>query len=260
MASIAYEDSARTKIIYADSCTIKDRNTRYYCENPDCPAHLYLRAFNSVLTAHFCATKDHPHVGWCHKRRPDFKPTDYSESDFNYDNAIDAILSPSKKSGKTSTTLEQNTGDGKKRGLSKTAQIYTMCKHYRPENSYNSIKIWQMLFDVRCNYLLTKGLFGKHLIECTFFRYDNSGQLIYFDYPLNKSLPNQYRLRIHISETDLYYKLRKKIYNKDNLPIVIVGDWGKYAADAFECEVKSGKQIYLPDDQAMVEHLDYSLP
>jgi len=246
MASIAYEDSARTKIIYADSCTIKDKNTRYYCENPDCPAHLYIRAVDSVLATHFYAPKDHPHVGWCHKENSDFKPTDYSEDEFNYDSALDEILSPSKKSSKTPTTPGHNTGDGNKRGLSKTAQIYTMCKYYRPENSYNGTAIWKMLFDVRSNYLLTKGLFGKHLIECVFCKYEDSNQLIYFNYPLNKLLPNQYKLRIHIKDTDLYYKLRKKTYNKDNLPIVIAGDWNKYATDSFECEVKSGKQIYLP--------------
>lgn len=246
MASIAYEDSTRTQIVYADSCTIKDKNTRYYCENPDCPAHIYIRAFDSVLATHFYATIDHPHVGWCHKKRSDFKPTDYNEDDFNYDSALDKILSPSKKSSKTQTTPGHNTGDGNKRGLSKTAQIYNMCKYHRPEKSYSGIVIWWMLFDVRSNYLLTNGLFGKHLIECVYYKYVTSEKHIYFKYPLNKSLPNQYHLRIHIEDTDLYYKLLKKIYNTDNLPIVIAGDWNKYATDSFECEVKSGKQIYLP--------------
>jgi hypothetical protein len=46
----------------------------------------------------------------CHKEQSDFKPTDYSEDDFNYDSALDEILSPSKKS---STTPGHNTGDGK---------------------------------------------------------------------------------------------------------------------------------------------------
>jgi len=116
MASIAYEDSARTKIIYADSCTINEKSTRYYCENPDCPAHLYIRAVDSVLATHFYAPKDHPHVGWCHKEQSDFKPTDYSEDEFNYDSALDEILSPSKNPAKLQqllgTILEMGTNVG----------------------------------------------------------------------------------------------------------------------------------------------------
>lgn len=246
MSFIAYKDSSRTQIIYADSCTINNKNTRYYCENPNCQAHLYIRAIDSALTTHFYALKEHPHTGWCNKNQLNFTPTDYIENNFNYDAIFDMILSSSEKHSKNSIEFSWHNGKGKSHVLNKTAQIYTMCKSYRPENTYNGIKIWQMLFDVRSNYLLTKGLFGKHLIECCFYRYDNVNHYIYFNYPLNQSLPNKYKLRIHITETDLYYKLRKKIYNKENLPIVITGDWDKYSTNSFACEVYSGKQIYLP--------------
>lgn len=246
MSTIAYEDSERTKIVYASACTIKDLKTRYYCENPDCSAHLYIRAVNSVLNTHFYTSKNHPHNGWCYKKPDEFKPTDYREEDFNYDGVIDEILTSTYKNKEIKPKPGQKTGDGNKKGLSKIAQIYTLCKHFRPENSYNGVEIWKMLFDVRNNYMLTKGLFGKHLIECLYHRYDKEGKHIYFKYPLNKALPNQYQLRIHIGDTDLYYKIQKKLYNKDNLPIVIAGDWTKYDTDSFECEVKSGKQIYLP--------------
>lgn len=246
MASYAYKDSNRTQIIYADSCTINDKDTRYYCKNQNCPAHLYIRAVDSVLATHFYAQKEHPHIGWCQKEQSDFKPTDYCEDEFDYEGTLDQILSPSKESSKAPTTPSHNIGDGKKRGYSKTAQIYDMCKYYRPENTYNGIDIWKMLFDDRSNYMLTKGLFGKHLIECEFSKYEKSNHLIYFNYPLNKSLSNKYKLRIHIKNIDLYYNILKMIYNTDNLPIVIAGDWMKYATDSFECEVKSGKQIYLP--------------
>jgi hypothetical protein len=103
-----------------------------------------------------------------------------------------------------------------------------------------------MLFDNRSNYILSKGLFEKHLIECFYFKYREDEQNIYFKYPLLASLPNQYTLKVHIQNKDLYYKINHKIYNKDFFPIVIAGDWKRYGYNAFESEVNSYRQIYLP--------------
>lgn len=245
MSSYAYKDAARTQIIYANECTIQDKNTRFYCQNPECNAHLFIRAINSTLQTHFFAVSNHPHTGWCKKINPIFDATNYDENIFNYEDVIDNILvSKTKTSGSTSPIFPK--GDGQTRSLSKTAQIYNMCKSFQPTHTYNSIAIWKMLFDVRSNYLLTKGLFGKHLIECYYFKYDKTTQSIYFKYPLLTTLPNQYLLKAYIPNTDLFYKLNKKLYNKNNRPIVIVGDWKKYSFNAFECIINSGKQIYLP--------------
>lgn len=246
MSNIAYRDSKRTQLVYANECTILDRNVRFYCENPDCMAHLYVRAIGSTIRTHFYAPESHPHTGWCRKETTRFEPTSYQEELFNFDIAIDSLIFSQQNISSSQATYITNSGDGKERSLSKIAQIYSMCKTYHPNDTYNGFFIWQMLFDNRNNYMLTKGLFGKHLIECFYTNYDKNGQYIYFHYPLNPSLPNHYKLRIHIENTKLFYKLLKKIYNTEKRPIVIAGNWGKYDFNSFECHINSGKPIYLP--------------
>ena len=46
-----YKDKARTEKLYAKDAFKKDKNTRFYCPNPKCDAHMYIcNAEGSSLT------------------------------------------------------------------------------------------------------------------------------------------------------------------------------------------------------------------
>lgn len=247
MASIAYEDPDRLIQKHAHTCTINDIGKEYYCWNKECSARLYVRALKSALSTHFY-TPD-KHEGWCKDFNLRFNPTNYSEVDFDFNNVIKNILSGLEKPKKQDKLKITKKGDGKTIALSNIGQIYAMCKCHRPDQKYNSFEIWRILFDCRSNDYLKYGIFNEHLVECYFVDYQSGKNYIYLKYPLYKELPNQYDLRIYIKNTNLYNKILNKIRNSKKLPIVIAGDWKKLSFNYFQCEVNSGRQIFLPCDR-----------
>lgn len=69
MSIIAYRDVERKAIAFSNDCTINDRHTRFYCENPNCDAHLYIRALNSIIRPHFSATPSNGHTDGCYTEK-----------------------------------------------------------------------------------------------------------------------------------------------------------------------------------------------
>lgn len=214
-----------------------------------------LRAYRSVLAPHFAATKVHPHTGWCRHEAPTFSPTDYDETMFNYNDVIDNIILGSVN--KSTNSVNKKTtrhGDGKRRSIRNLSQIYSMCKSIDHKDTYNGYVIWKILFDCRCNYILTKGLAGKHIIECTFSSYINELQTLRFNYPVDAGLPNKYKLNVQISNRELYFRLKNKVYNSENRVIVIAGDWHKCGLNRYECSILRGNQFYFPKPQPKDGH------
>lgn len=250
MATYAYRDQERTQKVYAKDCTIVDIGTRFYCENKECDAYLVLRAYRSVLAPHFAATKVHPHTGWCRHEPPKFSPTNYDETMFNYSDVMDKIIScPMKKTTNSIAKRTAHQGDGKRRSIRNLPQLYSMCKSVDHKDTYNDFVIWKILFDCRCNYILTKGIAGKHIIECTFSSYNNELQTLRFNYPVDARLSNKYKLNVQINDRELYFRLKNKVYNYENRVIVIAGDWHKCSLNCYECSISRGNQFYFPKPQ-----------
>ena len=66
MSKYAYRDEMRTDEIPAKDAQKTDRNTRFYCPNPKCDAHLYIASVNGSVSAYFTANDEkHPHIDGC---------------------------------------------------------------------------------------------------------------------------------------------------------------------------------------------------
>lgn len=246
MAFFAYRDCRRTELIYAEDCNIQDRGIRFYCSNIECDAHLYIRSHNSILSTHFYAHKDYPHSLGCIATK-NFNITKYSETDFNFETVINDILENIdivNNSNKASCS-KHNTNRNQI-SISRLGQLYGVCKSRKHTNEYNGYTIWNILFDCRCNYILTKGISGKHIIECKFYKYDSLKKQIFFKYPITESLPNKYILKFEFEDGNLFNKSLRMIFNTKNIPIAIAGDWKHEYRNVYHSYCKSGKQIYFP--------------
>lgn len=249
MSFHAYKDRERRDIIYATDCTDNDKILRFYCENPNCDAHLYIKALNSERKSHFCANKNHPHSSGCRKSNP-FDFTIYSEDLFNYDDAINNILAPS-NSIKIDYKNHNKSGKPKIRetSISKLNHLFYACKDIEHTGTYNGYTIWKILFDCRCNYILTMGISGKHIIECSFYKYSKNKEFIYFKYPIIQNLPNQYILKLKFSDRALFDNILRKIFNGyKTSAIAIAGDWKKESGNIYYSDFQTEKQIHFPEN------------
>lgn len=249
MSFHAYKNKERTELIYAVDCTINDVGVRFYCENPECDAHLYIKALRSELSTHFSATNNHPHSSSC-STIPPFSFVNHSEELFNYDDVINNILCATNSVSKKSNYKHNKSTESKiyKTSISKLGSLFNACKNIKHTGTYNEYPIWKILFDCRCNYILTKGISGKHIVECSFYRYDNN--FIYFKYPTINTLPNQYILKLNFPNKVLYNEILKKVFNTyKSLPIAIAGDWKREYGNLYYSDFQSGKQIYFPKSQ-----------
>lgn len=247
MSFHAYKDKERKDVIYAKACTTYDTSVRFYCENLNCDAHLYIKALDSERKAHFCATKSHPHSLGC-KKWYSFNFVDYSEELFNYDDVIDNILTPSNSAKKDYKYYSKsNCSKMYEVSISKIKELFYACKNIEHTETYNEYPIWKILFDCRCNYILTKGISGKHIIECSFHRYDKN--YIYFKYPIIQNLQNQYLLKLKFSNRDMFDYVLRKIFNGyKTSAIVIAGDWKKESGNIYCSDFQTKKQIYFPEN------------
>lgn len=244
MADHAYRDSNRTQIIYAEDCTIEDKEKLFYCHNTKCSGKVYLKGYQTSVTPHFYSKN---HQGWCKSTKLKFDATEYEENLFNLESVFMNLLN--KKYNKQSTKSSISAfakGDGKTRSLSKMAQIYRMCKSLSYNDEYNDIKVWRILMDDRCNHILARGIYGIHMIECAFYRFDSNRLQLFFKYPLNQNLKNRYTVRLDFSNQDEYYSIKKKVFENKGLPIVIFGDWKLWGGKCFTYDYHSGRQIYFP--------------
>lgn len=257
MSDYAYRDKNKTQIVYADECTIEDVNSIFYCKNIQCNAQLFLRAIKSTTSTHFVAFKAHPHIENCYARNDgSFSITSYDEESFNFENSMQNIMSgvnvkktkvidgdpPKRAKGKAGTTEYP-------KPIETVSQIYKMCKELHPNKHYNGVPIWQMLYDDRNNGYLKKGIWGYHLVECSYVKYNKTDQYIYLKYPINDMLANKYTIILTFKNLDDFNNLNKKLYNQKNLPIVIAGNFKKVGYNQFATEINSGRQIYIPKSQ-----------
>lgn len=235
LSNYAYSDIERKKVVFANSGTIFDKHKEFYCENPECNAILKLKAKNSnIVNPYFSTLPNKPHIENCYFKKINnnkFNEPNYNEDLFEFNDIIEEYLN--------------NNICNVNRRLSTLSQIYYMCKSKDIITKYNDFQVGKILCDTRSNHIYVKGIFGYHLIECSFNSYRDQDQTLYFRYPLNDSLTNKFLLKIVFQTEELYLEIKNTFCNFKGYPIVIAGNWysnGKY----FSTDITNRYQFYAP--------------
>lgn len=243
-----YRDEERTVELYAKDAHKEDKDTKFYCPNPDCKAHMFICGLDGSSSAYFRAThKENSHIKGCDfGSSNNFKPGDHDELAFDFEKAIESMLIPSKSVKKADTPNPHKTGTPTKKPLRTIRQIYDMCKSYRCSDTYNNVKIGQMLLDNRSAYMYPKGVFGYRLIEAKVkpgYFYDNNDKTITLCTPIKTK---QYQLQLRFTERALFVKMRDKLFNNKNKIILVSGDWKPSKTfNIFYTTITSTKQYHV---------------
>lgn len=245
MAMYVYKDNLRTRELYAQDALKQDMDTRYYCPNPNCNAHMYLCGVDGLSTAHFSANrKAFPHINGCgFGSSNEFKPNNTDESTFNFQTALENMLKSSSATKKKKSPNIHETGESNLKPLRTIRQIYDMCKSYTCTYSYNNQVIGQLLLDDRSEYMYPKGVFGSKIIEAKVkagIFYNPKEREIYLVAPSSQ----KYEFVLKVSDDELFCYLRDSLYNNRGKFIIVAGIWesaGKF--NVFQTDVTSKRQI-----------------
>lgn len=240
MAFYAYRDYERKNVLQAMDATGSDKQLFYFCENPNCNAVLVLNALTSIKTPpYFSSLPTAKHVEGCYAKsisRP-FDTKKYDEKLFKLNILIEEYIS-------NRVNLET-------KRLTTLPHLYHMCKSKKVLERYGDSPIWKILCDRRSNLQYSRGIYGSHLVECEFYRYesDKNKSIIYFKYPFYNLGNNQYILKLIFENNDILYKQVLKLVGtwklKNKFPIIIAGYWGK-DGNEFTTKITNKNQIHIP--------------
>lgn len=249
----AYKDTGRTKIIYADSSDIiKYKGVRCYCKNPSCNAKMFIHNPEHPNFAYFQASGKPSHNGSCGSIYNHFDNSKYDEKLFSFPEVLmnlESKPSGTKPTGKSSPKKGKSTSGGEK-ALKTIKEIYKMATNTPPNDSYNGVKIKNILADVRSYSDYKDGIDGYHLVECNFYCFDKKEKTIIMNFPF---LPNnKYYLCLCFKDEDLFKKEYSRFYDTGHTGIIVIsGLWEKkdeeYRTKTIkaECTIKSEKQIAI---------------
>lgn len=256
----AFENEARTKIIYANASDImKYKGVRCYCKNPNCKARMFIHSPEHSSSAYFQASGKPYHNGSCGSVYNHFDDSQYDEKLFTFPDVLmnlETESATSEKDRKRHTKTVNGIGGGigcitfGKKGLKSIKEIYRMTTNMPPDDEYNGIKIKDILADVRSYSDYKDGINDYHLVECNFFRYENKTKEIIMNFPF---LPNnKYYLRLIFEDETLFKKERSRFYDTGHTGLIVIsGLWEKineiYEQGIIkaECVIKSEKQIAI---------------
>lgn len=244
MAMYVYKDDIRTEILLARNAQKKDKNIRFYCPNPKCNAHMYIRNMDGVAASYFAANPSHRHIEGCYGSSKGFNPNNYDEDKFEFDNALLALTTSSKPQIKKITPGEHGTGPSNSKALRTMQQIYSMCKSHDSSDTYNKITIGQMLLDNRSIYMYPKGVFGWRIIEgkCKRPNFYNSTKneislIISGD-------GKEYTFILEFDDESLFKEIKNVIFPNRDYLIAIAGNWRSSGIFNVFCTTFSSKKQY----------------
>ncbi len=162
-----FKDKQRKIKFYAKDATKENRDIRFYCPNPYCDAHMYICGVDGLSAAYFSANRqNHPHINGCSYGSPNnFNASEYDENAFDFENVLEALMTPSQSTIRKETPGPHKTGDPTKKPFRTIRQVYDMCKSFDPADTYSGVEIGQMIVDDRSEYMYPKGVFRKRIIE-----------------------------------------------------------------------------------------------
>lgn len=248
MSNYVFKDKNRTIKLFAKDAIRENKDTRFYCPNPNCDAHMYICNVEGVSSAYFSANhKNYPHEDKCpFKALNRFKSDDYDEILFNFESALEALACSTKKDIRgLETTSEHGTGDSRRKPLRTIRQIYDMCKSFDINDTYNEIKIGKMIVDDRSSYMYPKGVFGYKLIEGKVKGYFYNSQKLEIKI-LAPITSEKYSFILRFRDEKLFKEIEKAIFENREKMIVVSGNWkstDKY--NYFFTDIISKKQIAI---------------
>lgn len=234
MSTYVFKDKQRKIKFYAKDATNENRDTRFYCPNIDCDAHMYICGVDGLSAAYFSANhQNYPHIKGCPFGSSNkFKSNEHDENAFDFENTLEALMAPSKSTVKKETPSTHKTGDPTKKPLRTIRQVYDMCKSFDPTDTYSGVKIGQMIVDDRSEYMYPKGIFCKKLIEgqAKEYFYDSKKKEITILAPIKSK---KYSFILKFADRKLFSFVQKSIYNNRDKIIVVAGEWKSAGAGKF---------------------------
>ena len=188
---------------------------------------MFICGLDGSSSAYFGATyTKYPHTEGCaFGSSNNFKAVDHDEDSFDFRKAMETMTIPSKPVKKTDTPNPHKTGEPSKKPLRTIRQIYDMCKAYKCSDTYNDVKIGQMLLDDRSVYMYPKGVFGYKLIEAKVkagYYYDNNAQTVTLCTPAKDG---KYQLQLKFDNRELFISVRDKLFNNRDKIVLVGGNW-----------------------------------
>lgn len=247
MSMYVFKDKLRTIKFYAKDATKENRSTRFYCPNPACDARMYICGVDGVSAAYFSANrKEYHHVSKCPFGSSNgFKPDEHDENAFDFESALEALTSPIKPVSRKEKPGIHGTGAPRNKPLRTIRQIYDMCKSFDSVDTYNGVRIGQMIIDDRSAYMYPKGVFGYRLIEGQVSRYFYDSEKLEINI-LAPITNRKYSFVLRFAEKKLFQHIKTGIYENQDKIIVIAGKWsstGKF--NMFYTDIISEKQIAI---------------
>lgn len=249
--NFAYEDKERTIPIFPDNPNILDyAGKALYCQNPNCPARMFIRKADKPEEAYFQASGKPAHIGDCGMiGAKGFKKEDYDEAAFHYLDALQALEIPCTQKAPTPTNCPPNESRSEitqsLKVLHTLKQIHTMASHMAPEDSFGDIVIKDLIVDKRTLPLYTDGIDGYKIVECKLHQYTNSGceHSVLMNYSFEESEPQLVKLKFE--DKQLFETLLPILYHsKDNALAVIAANFCKTNLPFGKTYIKSECTIY----------------
>ena len=248
MAMHAYIDLEREKVLFARNAVSENKDTRFYCPNSDCDAHMHVRHRHGLKYTYFAAkSKVYPHVEGCpFGARSKFKPYDFMEGEFHFE---EVALGITQRDGNLQTprkspAKQNNDSEPIKLPPHTLHQIYNMCISHHCKDVYNNQVIGWILIDKRSLFMYPKGVFGWRIIEGKRKRpefYDSRKKEIYITLNADNS---PYSFILKFEDENLFKTVKNKIYNNKDKLILAIAHWEKSGEyNVFSGQIISKAQV-----------------
>jgi hypothetical protein len=230
MVAYAFTDEKRQNRVSAGYALTQSRDRRYYCQNNQCDAHLYIRQKHGNKSGYFAALPSKSHIIGCeYSAIKKSMVKHFDERSFNFVNALKRMQQVLETH--TDTGRKPRTTDAPIPILHETARrhrytvsdIYIMCKGYPTDRDVNGFTVRNMLFDCRSEDYHRTAPQGFMLVEAmreTYFY--NRNELTIF---LHTNTSRRHRLQIHVPDHDIFYPFKDALFNNSDKTIVVAGNW-----------------------------------
>jgi len=248
MTNKAYKSDSRIEMICAEEASMLGMETRFYCLDTDCDAHMYVCNLDGLSSAYFRAKySKYSHIKGCNSKEINsFNLSKENEQNFCFENALNAMFIPGLKSNqKKDNSHTGGKGNSTDNPLRTVSQIYLMCKSFSCKDFYNNIEIGSMLFDNRSSFMYPRGVFGLRIIESIIKEhfYDKNTLEIMVEAPRDSM---KYEFRLKFLDVLLFNEVKNKIFKNKNKKLIVAGNWvssGIY--NVFTTDILSKKQIAM---------------
>lgn len=250
MPDKAHKDSKTGEIVRAKDCSIVDRNKRFYCITPGCPAVMSLVLPANEHDAYFRRLTNSPkHISTdCVRCSLIFDPSKYDESKFNLNDAFAWMLSPTVSNKGTTGRKTGHVGGGAHNSLRTLGNIYKMCASAKKSDTYNGYIINDMFADSENYAKYQTDLIGNIIVECSFYKKVYKESALLFNYPADYKTEHII-IRLNFLNQKECWDYYKKLKDSDHTePIAIAGNWEEVIGHPdckFQCTFLSSRQLYV---------------